>query len=665
MGAYDFIAAYAYGAAGVPQAISWFKALIAAAALEASSFTWFFEEYARMSSGPKQRPALAKARGTISVLLCCIALAAIVLPSEFSWVPAGTSRPSVLLPSTTADFIGVSPRPIVYAALAAGIAFFAYCSLALADIAACGRRREAWGFGVVLATAFIALANDVAIGLGLYHFISATAYSWSIDILIVTFLVSSEIIESGEAKEALARSLTELHEADLALKKSQALWAALLESVPVGIRMCDRDGRVIMQNAADVASVGARAGRRFDEGEDEPGLSGLYDGLNKRALAGEVVHEQLSFEADGIRRYISNVISPALVDGKVIGSVGIGIDVTGQRSVESQVQRLSRAIEQSPAIVMIADRTGRIEYVNPSFERSTGYSAAEAIGQNPRLLKSGHTSEAEYKRLWETIASGGEWRGQFLNKRKDGGQYWEEASISPIVDSEGAITHYVAVKQDITASKDQEEALRRSLAEKEVLLREVHHRVKNNLQVVSSLLSINASGILDPEARAAFSESQRQVRAISLAHEALYLSENVAAIDMAAYLRGIAQEINRSFWREGVEIEVYAESLALSIDRAVPCGLLVNELATNAVKHAFPDGRRGKVRIELRRAGEGSALLVVEDDGVGFGSSGSRREEGGPEPMGLRLASALAGQIGGKLSVGEEGRARITLAFEI
>ena len=122
----------------------------------------------------------------------------------------------------------------------------------------------------------------------------------------------------------------------------------------------------------------------------------------------------------------------------------------------------SRAIEHSPNTVIITDRAGVIEYVNPKFVETTGYSRAEAIGANPRLLKSGKTTPEQYARLWQTITSGGEWRGEFHNRRKDGALYWEIASIAPIRDDSGAITHFVAVKEDITRRKKIEAALRAS-----------------------------------------------------------------------------------------------------------------------------------------------------------------------------------------------------------
>ena len=134
-------------------------------------------------------------------------------------------------------------------------------------------------------------------------------------------------------------------------------------------------------------------------------------------------------------------------------------DITEHKQTEAQLRKLSRAVEQSPVVVMITDLNGSIEYVNPKFHQLTGYTAEEALGKNPRFLQSGQTSREDYVRLWQTLKSGGEWRGVFINKKKNGEIYWEEAVIAPILDADGQTTHFVAVKEDITERKRAEEEI--------------------------------------------------------------------------------------------------------------------------------------------------------------------------------------------------------------
>ena len=138
------------------------------------------------------------------------------------------------------------------------------------------------------------------------------------------------------------------------------------------------------------------------------------------------------------------------------------IDITDRKRAEEELRKLSRAVEESPATVVITDLKGDIEYANPKFTELTGYTLEEAKGKNPRILKSGHTPPSVYKRLWNTILSGREWRGEFQNKKKNGDLYWESAVISPIKDADGRIAHFIAIKEDITERKQAEEALRAS-----------------------------------------------------------------------------------------------------------------------------------------------------------------------------------------------------------
>jgi len=145
--------------------------------------------------------------------------------------------------------------------------------------------------------------------------------------------------------------------------------------------------------------------------------------------------------------------------------IATGIDLIEKIEAEKLLYQLSRAVEQSPCSVVITDTEGTIEYVNPMFSQITGYSLDEAIGQNPRILKSGRTSTEEYRELWETLIAGGEWRGEFNNRKKGGETYWEYASISPIKNADDVITHFLAIKEDITARKTIERELHKSKAE--------------------------------------------------------------------------------------------------------------------------------------------------------------------------------------------------------
>jgi len=192
--------------------------------------------------------------------------------------------------------------------------------------------------------------------------------------------------------------------------------------------------------------------------------------------------------------------------------------------------------------------------------------------------------------------------------------------------------------------------LEASLHEKEVLLKEIHHRVKNNLQVISSLLQLQAGYVEDDAARRVFEESQGRIKSMALVHEKLYQSKDLAGIDFGDYVRDLVSGLTSSYGAhaQGVVIEVEAASLHLDVDRAIPCGLIVNELVTNAFKHAFPNGRAGRIDVTLSGGGSSAIQLSVRDDGVGWPADFDPAQS---SSLGLRLVHILAKQLQGRLEL--------------
>jgi PAS domain S-box-containing protein len=187
----------------------------------------------------------------------------------------------------------------------------------------------------------------------------------------------------------------------------------------------------------------------------------------------------------GEERWINHHCQPVYdADGRWLGQRSGNRDITERKQIEEKLRQLSIAVEQSPASIVITDRAGDIEYVNPKFVNVTGYTLAEALGKNPRILKSGEKGPEAYRELWQTITAGKEWSGEFHNKKKNGELYWEIASISPIRDLAGRITHYVAVKEDITARKQTE-------AERDRLIHDLQDALAN-VKSLSGLLPICA-----------------------------------------------------------------------------------------------------------------------------------------------------------------------------
>jgi PAS domain S-box-containing protein len=250
---------------------------------------------------------------------------------------------------------------------------------------------------------------------------------------------------------------------------------------------------------------------------------------------------------------------------------------------------------------------------------------------------------------------------EFRVNLKKGDIAWNACYGRAIRGADGTPTHVVGIIMDITDRKRAEDALRTSLREKEILLKEVHHRVKNNMQVISSLLSLQSAHVRDSQDAELFLESQLRVKSMAIVHERLYQSRDLSSIDFGDYVETIASDLKGSYHLEGVNIRTEIESLRFGVDTAIPCGLLINELVTNSIKHAFPDGRKGTIEIAATRNHD-NVTLVVSDDGVGVPDGLNLNSE---TTLGVMLIQALTDQLSGTISVDGSNGTRIAIEFPL
>jgi len=241
--------------------------------------------------------------------------------------------------------------------------------------------------------------------------------------------------------------------------------------------------------------------------------------------------------------------------------------------------------------------------------------------------------------------------GDWTYRRADGSPLPVQMSITALRDLKGAVSGYLCVATDLTQRQAAESEIRDALAEKETLLKEVYHRVKNNLQVVTSLFNLQLRTLPEGPARVALKESADRVRAMALVHEKLYQSANLSSIDLADYVRDLCRQLASAvdMDQRRIRLVVEADPMQLDLETSIPLGLLLNELISNSLKHGFPDDRSGTVTVRLRVDSDPDwAELEVADDGVGF-------EGGAPPPptrsLGVKLARSLSGQLGGSIEM--------------
>jgi PAS domain S-box-containing protein len=406
---------------------------------------------------------------------------------------------------------------------------------------------------------------------------------------------------------------------------------------------------VAMLHPEDRERISAAIHRAHD-----PAGDGLFD-VEQRIIRpdGEVrwiiTRSQTFFEGEGAARH-------------PVRTVGAVYDATEWKRVE---ERLAEAQEIGGFGSFEVDVTTWVGHCSPALCRILGFETDEPF-QDVRAFLHRHVHpddrEMADKARAKLLDEGGSDEIEVRYLRPDGQERILQIRRRALRTAAGGVTKLVGTIQDVTERKRAEEVLRASLREKEVLLKEVHHRVKNNLQLISSLLSLQASQLEDRVAAAAFKEAQNRVRTMAMVHENLYRSGDLASVRLAGHLESLCAHLFRSYNvdPERIVLDLRLEEVTLDLDRSIRLGLLVNELVSNALKYAFPAGRSGRVLVQLDNPSEECYILVVSDNGVGLPP---QLAPGDSDSLGLQLIADLTEQLGGSLRLDRDGGTTISIRF--
>lgn len=333
------------------------------------------------------------------------------------------------------------------------------------------------------------------------------------------------------------------------------------------------------------------------------------------------------------------------------------------RAIERSEAFLRGIFEETPDGVVLVDVDCRVTRANGQAEQLFGYAHGELVGVavDTLLFETGPGAAPMCERIGAArLQRGLDGSMQLQGRRRDGTTFPADAMASPL--RERALV--ILTVRDMTDSWEQEEALRRALEDKNTLLKELYHRVKNNLQLIISLFNLQVRSVSEEQARLALLDAASRVRAMALVHERLYQSGTLSSIRLDGYVRELCEQVAgaASAQQRGIAVDVEAEPLEVGLDVAVPLGLLLNELVTNSFKHAFPGDRRGRVLVTLVRADGDTVRLSVGDDGVGLPPGMDRTSR---RSLGLKLVSALTEQLRARFTLDDHGGALATLEFRV
>ncbi|MCZ7401195.1 MAG: PAS domain S-box protein [Candidatus Methanoperedens sp.] len=342
-------------------------------------------------------------------------------------------------------------------------------------------------------------------------------------------------------------------------------------------------------------------------------------------------------------------------------------DITERKRAEealtSSLSLLNATLESTADGILVVDRNGRITRWNQKFAD---------MWQIPEEVLSNLNDDQALNHVLHQMVQ----PDAFLAKVRELYRQPDASSVDQLTLTGGRIFERYSQPQrigddivgrvwsfrDITKLKRDEEKIRKSLEEKEVLLREIHHRVKNNMQIVSSLLRLQSRNIEDSKYKDMFIDSQNRINSMALIHEKLYKSESIAQINFKEYINDIISNIFESYCiKSNIKIDINVENFPIKIDYAVPCGLIINELVTNSLKYAFPDGRQGKIQISLKSNENNMIRLSISDNGIGIPKDMDIRKT---KSLGLHLVTALAeGQLHGEIILNRETGTEFQISF--
>ena len=354
------------------------------------------------------------------------------------------------------------------------------------------------------------------------------------------------------------------------------------------------------------------------------------------------------------------------LEGKPISMFGTTQDITerklAEKSLKESESKFRNLVETTPDIIWEIDTQGIFTYISPQSNSILGWSPQQVIGKSIfSMIRQEHIQKI--KKSFQTHIEGTK-KFNVLEvpaEHRNGRQIVIEIHSAKVTDDNGKIKGFQGIARDITEKTIATNKLKTSIKEKDILLQEIHHRVKNNMQIISSLLNLQIKYIKDDEAIDVLKESQNRVKSMAMIHEKLYQSNDFTRINLTEYIESLVNGLFYSYSIDQEEISsiINVDNVRLNIETAVPCGLIINELVSNSLKHGFSNGENGEVYISLKFIDD-KYELIIGDNGIGFPSNIDFKKT---DSLGLQLVNNLVGQIDGEIELDNRSGTEFKIVF--
>ncbi|HEY9665774.1 MAG TPA: histidine kinase dimerization/phosphoacceptor domain -containing protein, partial [Coleofasciculaceae cyanobacterium] len=448
--------------------------------------------------------------------------------------------------------------------------------------------------------------------------------------------------------------------------KSQELLRTVVTNAPVVLYALNKEGVITLSEGKGLEALGRKSGQAVGHSVFE--LYNNYPKLieNIRACLGGKTDTWIA-EFCGVT-YNTHTTPLLGENGQIIGMIGVSTDITEQhraeRALRESEEKFRQLAENIREVFWLLDPSSRqILYISPTYERVWGRSCESLYADRFSFLEAVHPDDRA--NVIALLAKDGQEEGNDIEYRivqPSGEVRWIHDRFFPVRNSSGKVYRFVGIAEDITERKLAETQIKESLREKEILLQEIHHRVKNNLQVISSLLDLQSQYIEDPSLQSIFIDCCSRIKSIALVHESLYQSQSFASINFSEYIKNLTGYLFQIYGENAARIELGLdiEDAKFNINTTVTCGLIINELVSNALKHAFPNDSRGIIKIDFSSDSNNHHTLTVKDNGIGFLQTKNIKNI---KSLGIQLVNILSAQLEGTLEIDSSIGTQFQLRF--